>query len=162
MFVTIVPTERQIDCLNEEDNMVTKAIKRAGAPKQIRAYRGSNKQHSRVFPQRDPTKTEGVEDGQKGVPLDLPVEYMNPNELAVLRCFGLRDGYRTTLSITEIADKAFPKKSEKRANSWVRNSLRRLVRGSWLESIDRGVFRFTQMAVTKLQHGDQAKTLRVA
>lgn len=100
---------------------------------------------------KDPTKTKNVLEGQKATPLELPLDRMNEKERAVLNVFN-PTGPRGWYNITTLAQWAFPVENHKhagRANSWVRNSLRRLVRGGWVEHPSKehkGVFRLSQRA----------------
>jgi hypothetical protein len=72
--------------------------------------------------------------GQTGPAIEVPVEDLNHKEKKVLQGLnGTGRGRRGELKIQEIGDEAFPRESKERRNSWVRNSLRRLVRAGLAE-----------------------------
>lgn len=105
--------------------------------------------------QKDPTRTKGILEGQKGPRMELPMDRLNEKELAVLKVFNCEGPVRGWYSIKTLAQWAFPVLTVKnaiKANSWVRNSLRRLVRGGWAEQPDKkkGFFRLTAKAHTRL------------
>lgn len=75
--------------------------------------------------------------GQKGSSLTLTK--VNPNERQVLGKLNHGSGPQ---KITEIA-KVFKNAGEAKANSWVRNSLRRLVRGGLVQQVGRGEYKLT-------------------
>ena len=82
--------------------------------------------------------------GQSGPALKLTFEDLNKKEKLLLGQFELK-GDRETLTIEELADtfKAAAH-SAKKANSWVRNSLRRPMRASLVEKPTPGSYRITQ------------------
>lgn len=127
-------------------------VKIAGIPKSNRPpVIQESSSRSRSFPQKDPTKTEGVEDGQNGPKLiDFPYSKLNRNE-AKLMCSFDPYGIREVFSISDLADKSFPDTSSDKANSYVRNSLRRLVRGDWIEKIGRGEFRIGMYGIQQMR-----------
>lgn len=65
----------------------------------------------------------------------------NPNEAAV---FTQLNRANEPWSLSELAAKAFPNVEPQTANSWVRNSLRRLVRAEWVEKVGDGTYRTNQ------------------
>lgn len=83
--------------------------------------------------------------GQSGPPLDLPRDRMNENEKLVLAAF---TGQGQPTKIATIAGIAFPGYGPAKANSQVRNALRRLVRGGYIEQIGRGLYQITDLART--------------
>lgn len=64
---------------------------------------------------------------------------LNEKEVLVLRVLAA-GGPRT---IRETAEEAFPGAEESKASSWVRNSLRKLVRGNLVDKPQRGVYTIT-------------------
>lgn len=72
--------------------------------------------------------------GQCGPALELKVEDLNPNELAVLRFLTVDGEGRRAYTISEIMEGlGWHEPSRLKGNSRVRNSLRRLVRARWVE-----------------------------
>lgn len=70
----------------------------------------------------------------------LPDTTLNDKERSVLQV--LLENERA-MRLDELAGAAFGTVSGERANSWVRNSLRRLVRDGKVERVDRGAYRAT-------------------
>lgn len=76
--------------------------------------------------------------GQSGPVLDLKVEDLNPNELAVLRFLTVDGEGRRAYTISEIMEGlGWHEPSRLKGNSRVRNALRRLVRARWVEHPNR-------------------------
>jgi len=84
-----------------------------------------------------------AQSGQSGPALELEASDLNKSETKLLCSFGDYKGGEE-ISIAELAKETFPTKSKAQANSWVRNSLRRLVRGSLVEKTDRGTYKLTK------------------
>jgi hypothetical protein len=83
--------------------------------------------------------------GQSGPPIDLDYEELNARETKVVDVLnGEGGGTREIRTIKELADAAFPSKTKKQANSWVRNQLRRLVCAGWVEKVERGSYRVSK------------------
>lgn len=84
--------------------------------------------------------------GQSGPAIEaLPWDSLNRKEKLLIGCFNL-EGEREVRSIGELAVAAFKTKAKNlaQANSWARNSLRRLIRsGKWLEKVEPGKYRLT-------------------
>lgn len=78
--------------------------------------------------------------GQSGPPLQLTAEGLNDKEILVLK--GLNADINP-LAINALASSCFAEQPSSKANSWVRNSLRRLVRGSWVTKVGKGTYRLT-------------------
>lgn len=96
--------------------------------------------------------------GQSGPPLELPWKALNPKERDVLRALnGTGRGPRRKMTLEELAEECFAKDAStpEQANSWVRNSMRRLVRGSWVDKVEPGVYRIStkQRPKVKLRRG---------
>jgi hypothetical protein len=82
--------------------------------------------------------------GQSAPPIEsLSFDALNKKEKKVVGCFVARTA-REVLTIEDLADVAFPSQPAKRANSWVRNSLRRLIRARWLEKVTPGEYRLSK------------------
>ncbi len=81
--------------------------------------------------------------GQSGPPItDLSVDKLNDKEMKVMSVFSLK-GERESLTITQLAKGAWPTNTQGKSNSWTRNSLRRLVRGGFIEKLKRGLYRIS-------------------
>lgn len=93
-----------------------------------------------------PAKPVKPHSGQSGPKIDLlPFEKMNANEKLVYHALSRNK----ELTLEELAKKCFGSKPAKKANSWARNSLRRLVRSGMVKKADRGTYR---VGTKKLQH----------
>jgi hypothetical protein len=73
--------------------------------------------------------------GQCGPALDLTVDELTDKEKAVMAVLG-----EEAVSIASLASAAFPQLSPVQANSWVRNSLRRLVRARFVRRVSEGQY----------------------
>lgn len=84
--------------------------------------------------------------GQSAPPRDdLAFEVLNPKERKVFIFLnGTGKGKRAVKALTEMASACFGNKKKAQANSWIRNSLRRLVVGGWVEKVERGAYRVTE------------------
>lgn len=81
--------------------------------------------------------------GQSGPAIaDLAVDELNDKEMKVMKVFPLK-GDRETFTITDLAKGAWPTNTQGKSNSWTRNSLRRLVRGGFIEKLKRGSYRIS-------------------
>ena len=79
--------------------------------------------------------------GQNAGPLELTVEDFNEKELAVLEALnGSGRGPRLEMGLNALATQVFPEASDNKGTSWVRNSLRRLVRSGYVEKTGRGAY----------------------
>jgi hypothetical protein len=79
--------------------------------------------------------------GQSGTPIERSYTELNNKERKLLNCFKT-SGKREALTIKELADACWKKRvGNERANSWVRNSLRNLIRAGLLEKVDAGTYR---------------------
>ena len=82
--------------------------------------------------------------GQKGPPMELPHDKLNANERALITALhGKGHGRPAVFGLKELASTAFPSLDAKKANSWTRNSLRRLVRGGWVSQASGGHYAIT-------------------
>jgi len=111
---------------------VKKGKKSVAKPKKVRAaaaLKGPKKKRS-----EQPTS------GQSGPPLDLVKAKLNDKEEKVVAVL-LEDA--NPVPINALATNCFSDKSAGQANSWVRNSLRRLVRAKWAEKVGKGTYRLT-------------------
>ena len=83
--------------------------------------------------------------GQSAPPIELSADALNVKETKVLAALnGGGAGVRSILTITDIAAECFKSQKKSRANSWVRNSLRRLVQGGLVEKVERGKYRVSE------------------
>lgn len=126
-----------------------KAAKAPKAKKEPKAPKAKKEPKEPKAAKKPPTS------GQSGPPMELPAEKLNDKERKVLDCFPLK-GDRRTMTIVEMAKEAFPSKKAAQANSWTRNSLRRLTRGGWLDKLERGQYRISEKGRKRLQRVDEA------
>ena len=85
--------------------------------------------------------------GQSGPAMKKELADLNPKEVRVLNfANGEGSGKRAELSISDIAEGCWKSKSKAQSNSWVRNSLRRLVRSKLIEKLERGRYRISEAA----------------
>lgn len=103
------------------------AKKTASVPKTAKKAAKAPKKRSEV-----PTS------GQSGKPIDLGRDKLNGKELSVVSVLA---SDANAIPINALAASCFPQETASKANSWVRNSLRRLVRGKWVEKVSRGTYR---------------------
>ena len=85
--------------------------------------------------------------GQNGPPLELPADRLNEHEAALARALFACPGCTSTLS--QLAMTCFP--GDAQANSRARNSLRRLIRGTWLTKEARGRYSLTALGRSRAQ-----------
>lgn len=83
--------------------------------------------------------------GQSGPRVDLGFTDLNKKESAVLLAInGKGEGPRSEITISEVCGKVFRgADTTAQRNSWVRNSLRRLVTSEFVEKLSRGTYRVT-------------------
>lgn len=92
--------------------------------------------------------------GQSGPAIEsLPWSALNKKEKRVVGCFEL-EGEGEIRTIESLAKEAFPHQPAKKANSWVRNSLRRPVRANWLEKVKPGEYRLTEAGRKRLARAE--------
>ena len=117
----------------------TKKQKKARKAK-AKAKAKSTATAKKAAPKKAAAKKAEPTSGQSGPVIEnLTAEDLNPNEVKVMKLAMKGEGPKT---IVELA-KAFTGKNKKTANSWTRNSLRRLVRGGFLAKVERGAYRAT-------------------
>lgn len=98
-----------------------------------------------------PAKRKDPTSGQSAPPIELSLDALNAKEKLVLAILnGKGSGVRDVISIADIAAECFMTEDQKRANSWTRNSLRRLVQGGLVEKADRGKYRVSVSARRRL------------
>lgn len=90
--------------------------------------------------------------GQSAPHHDLPVDDLNAKELKLVNAInGKGTGSREEITIPDLIKVFQPSADTKaQANSWVRNSLRRLVTGELIEKTARGVYRVTEKGRKRL------------
>lgn len=81
--------------------------------------------------------------GQSGPALDLRVSDLNEKEVMVLRFLDGKDSKFRPYWLEEIAVGCWKKELLKTANSWTRNSLRRLVRADFVTRVERGAYQIS-------------------
>lgn len=82
-----------------------------------------------------PSKKRASVTGQSGPPISIAKDKLNDKEQKVLE---MLESTPSALGLKYIAERCWP--GEKKANSWVRNSLRRLVRASFAEKVGKGLY----------------------
>ena len=112
------------------------AAKKAAAPKEPKAKKA--KAAKKSVPPKAAAK-EAPTTGQSGPPVDFGKKSLNQKETKVLSALNHGSGPRKISEIAEI----WKSQGLDKANSWVRNSLRRLVRGGLVEQTERGTYRLT-------------------
>lgn len=93
-----------------------------------------------------------VPSGQSGPRIEIEVGDLNRKERRVLfLLLGDDDASRETYTLGEMADALWAKsKGPAVANSWVRNSLRRLVRAGYVEKVAPGCYRVSASGRSKI------------
>ncbi len=100
---------------------------------------------------RAPKKATKASSGQSGPGLELALEKLNDREKRVVDALnGKGSGSREIFTIDDLAESCWKSKSRAQANSWVRNSLRRLIRGGVVEKVERGQYRIADSGRKKL------------
>ena len=131
---------------------VADALKKAkakGKPKAAKKRRpkakATSNKKAKAQEKRTPTS------GQSGPPIELSVEGLNTKEAKIFSALnGSGSGVRTIMTITELATECFKSRGKKQANSWTRNSLRRLVQSGLVEKVERGKYRVSDAGRKKL------------
>lgn len=131
---------------------MTGKSKVAGVAAAVKRAKTGTKSKSKSKPRKTPTprKKKGAEQktptsGQSAPPIELSSDALNAKEAKVLAALnGSGSGVRPVMTITDLAAECFKSQSKKRANSWVRNSLRRLVQSGLIEKVERGKYRVSE------------------
>ena len=92
--------------------------------------------------------------GQSAPPIELPLEMMNDKEKSLVQVLnGQGSGARVVLNLAVLGMEACGgvAETESQANSWARNSLRRLVRGKWAERTAPGMYRISTVGRKRLK-----------
>lgn len=84
-------------------------------------------------------RSETPTSGQSGPRLSLEKKSLNGKEEKLVASLAAD---ANPVPINALAAQCFPEEGSK-GNSWVRNSLRRLVRGNWVEKVGAGTYRLT-------------------
>ena len=120
------------------------------------AKKTSKKSAERTVAKKTPTTPKQAPvSGQSGKPLDLDRTDLNSKEALVVEALA---GDVNPAPINALAATCFPDAGE-RGNSWVRNSLRRLVRARWVEKVGSGTYRLTDEGRAK---NEAAQTTQAA
>lgn len=118
--------------------MGSKSQKMGGAGKALTTAKVPGKQK----PLKVRTAKKAPTTGQSGTPLDIGVVDLNAKERRVLAFMaGEGSGVRATFRIEDVAAGCWKSKPKPIANSWVRNSFRRLVRAGMVYKVSRGHYR---------------------
>lgn len=129
-----------------------RAVKAAQAEEKAEKKR-KKKAAKKASPVKAKGKTERTKPttGQSGPKIKhLSFDDLNRKEKLVVGCFEL-SGTREVRTIKDLAEEAFRSQTVKKANSWTRNSLRRLVRAGWLDKTEPGSYRLSADARTWLK-----------
>jgi hypothetical protein len=97
--------------------------------------------------------------GQSGSPLDLVKAKLNDKETKVIEVL---DGDANPVALTVLAAAAFSGLPTVQANSWTRNSLRRLVRGKWVQKVGKGTYRMTDLGHSRFHEKASASPEKTA
>jgi hypothetical protein len=119
-----------------------KGAKNNSAKKEKRSAKAPKKAARASAPKTPKKRTRSAQptSGQSGPPLELTKDKLNDKEEKVV---SVLQADANPMPINALATNCFSNQSAKTANSWVRNSLRRLVRGKWVEKIGKGTYRLT-------------------
>lgn len=117
-----------------------KAAKKAAAAEKAKAKAAEKAAKKAEKAEKEAKKPTTGQSGEKIKDLGTVENPLNAKEGVVLLAFGT-SGHRTVHTIEGIAATCWPTKKAVQANSWVRNSLRRLVRGGLVEKEDRGQYK---------------------
>lgn len=134
-----------------------KPTKKKSAAKATKKRTSTKKKGTTKRASTKAAKTDKPSSGQSGPSLDLPVEKISAKEMKIVEVLdGEGAGTREIWTIDELAEECFKSKSKKQGNSWVRNSLRRLVRGNVVEKVERGQYRISDSGRKKLARSEAA------
>lgn len=122
--------------MTETPTPAKKAVKKKAAVKKMAVQTVKKPAVARKKRAEKPTS------GQSGPSVALKREKLNEKEIKVV---GVLASDINPMPINGIAATAFPDKDTKQSNSWVRNSLRRLVRGQWVEKMAKGTYRLSEV-----------------
>ena len=82
--------------------------------------------------------SKATKSGQSAGSIRLECANLNSNEVKVIEAMRAA---KQPMTLVEIAKAAFPRKTRAQGNSWVRNAMRRLVRGALVTKVDRGTYK---------------------
>lgn len=156
----LAPEEKTESKVEEKKAEATKKRGRAAAKalaESAKAKKVAKVKAKKVAKAKEAKEKRKATSGQSGPAIEeLPWNALNKKEKLLIGCFNL-EGEREIRTIEQLADEAFKSaaKSVKKANSWARNSLRRLMRsGKWLEKVEPGKYRLTPGARKMLSAKD--------
>ena len=81
--------------------------------------------------------------GQSAPKYEVTLDMLNANEKTVLLALGTK-GHVTEMTLTDLSVASFPDVQAVKANSWVRNAMRKLTCGSLVEKMGRGTYKHTE------------------
>ena len=115
-------------------------------PEAVKAKRGPKKGSKA----KKPVKAEvpAPTSGQSGPAIKIGYNELSANERKVLDCFDPND--KAHFTIAELSSKAFGGFKKSKANYFVRNQLRRLIRGNWLDKSAPGTYRLSTSGRNRL------------
>ena len=97
--------------------------------------------------------------GQSGDPIDLPYDELNKREAKVVDYLnGDGKGTREAKTVEEIAKALWSREGQARSKLFVRNSMRRLFCGGWVEKPDKGIYKITEKARKRLASAKKSKS----
>ncbi len=128
-----------------------KAAKKAPAKREKKAAKPKKaaRQAATKTPKAPRKKRSGAPtSGQSGPSLDLAKDKLNDKEQKIVATLL---GDANPMPINALATTCFSDQTQSKANSWVRNSLRRLVRGKWVEKVGKGTYRVTDQGKARFE-----------
>jgi hypothetical protein len=132
-----------------ETTETTKGAKKTTTSKGAKALKGKGKKGAK---KAKSTRKDKPTTGQSAPHTDVKLDELNDKELKVLGAVnGKGEGSREEIAIPDLT-KVFKNTAatKAQANSWVRNSLRRLVTGEYVEKLQRGLYRMTEKGRKRL------------
>jgi hypothetical protein len=124
-----------------------KATKKAAKKVAVKAKAAKTPKALKTPKSKTPKKrTSEPKSGQSGPPLDLKKADMNEKEKKILSILA---SDLNPMPINALATTCFPDAPASKANSWVRNSLRRTARAKWVEKVGKGTYRLPEEARAK-------------
>jgi outer membrane biosynthesis protein TonB len=119
-----------------------KTAKKAAPKKAVKKVAAAKKTKAKKVAQAKPARKKAAQptSGQSGPPVDLAKDKLNSKESRVVAVLA---GDANPVPINALATNCFADQASSKANSWVRNSLRRLVRGKWVDKVGKGTYRLS-------------------
>lgn len=141
--------KRKIQAVAAPQPQATRTKKSVSPPKEAKVAKP--RKPKAVKAETVVAKKQTYPSGQNGPAIDLSVRELNVKEYRVMEVLnGTGRGDRSQKAISELAFTAFAREPAARGMSWVRNSLRRLVRSGYVEKCARGCYRVTDTGRRRL------------